>query len=370
MLLSAIGIIMVVDSHTWGTFNLFANFFPFNSFFMPMFVLISGYFNRVDKNTNMLKYIKRKFMTLLLPYLVVSVLALIIEWLILCLKTEAMQPFLLDYKAKALLNTFTSGEITTIALPMWFAPMLFAVQVVYGFMKKLLSDHWNSKIALVPFVALNILVVWYAKDHEVPDYLLLPLKVLFFMPFMEMGIIYRDGFEEKLKKANPLLLLFSLLAINMVRCMIMPNEYDLAFDSMATLTGFTSPYAVTPMISAVVGMLFWLEVVDLIGKPFYNSKIVNSISENTFYIMSFHVIFYNLFNCILFLINKAFGLKYFDVAAFQESNWYRWEYVSQFKLVYFLVGLLGPVGLMYLYNRFIKAPIANRIKKPAAAKKA
>ena len=368
MILSAIGIIMVVDSHTWGTFNIFANFFPFNSFFMPMFVFISGYFNRVDKNTNMLKYTKRKFMTLLLPYIVVSALALIIEWLILCLKTEAMQPFLLEYKAKAMLNTFTSGEISTIALPMWFAPMLFAVQIVYGLMKKLLSDHWNSKIALVPFIALHIFVVWYAKDHEVADYLLLPLKVLFFMPFMEMGIIYREGLEEKIKKANPLLLLFILLTINMIRCMIMPNEYDLAFDSMATLTGFTSPYAVTPLISAVVGMLFWLEVVDLIGKPFYNSRIVNSISENTFYIMSFHVIFFNILNCILFLIDKAFGLPYFDVATFQDSNWYRWEYVSQFRLVYFLFGLLGPVGLMYLYNRFIKSPIAKRIKNSSPAK--
>ena len=133
MILSAIGIIMVVESHTWGTFNIFANFFPFNSFFMPMFVLISGYFNKVDTKTNMWKYTVRKFQTLLLPYIVVSILALIAEWLMLCIKTEAMQPFMLEYKAKAMLNIFTSGEITTIALPMWFAPMLFAVQIVYGF---------------------------------------------------------------------------------------------------------------------------------------------------------------------------------------------------------------------------------------------
>ena len=138
MILSAIGIIMVVDSHTWGTFNLFANFFPFNSFFMPMFVLISGYFNRVDNKTNLWKYTLKKVKTLLIPYWVVSALAILLEWLMLCYKTEAIQPFLFDYRAKAFLNTFTSGEITTIALPMWFAPMLFAVQVVYAIMKKFL----------------------------------------------------------------------------------------------------------------------------------------------------------------------------------------------------------------------------------------
>ena len=366
MLLSAVGIIMVVDSHTWGTFNIFANFFPFNSFFMPMFVFISGYFNKVDKKTNMWQYTKRKFMTLLVPYLVISVLALIIEWLILCFKTEALQPFLMEYKLRALLNTFTSGEISTIALPMWFAPMLFAVQLVYGLLKKLLSGHWNSLIALVAFSALNIFTVWYAKSHEVAEPLLLPLKVLFFLPFMEMGVIYREGLEEKLKKANHLLLLTILLVINMIRIMIMPNEYDIAFDSMATLTGFTSPYAVTPLISAVVGMLFWLEIVDLVGKPLYESRIVNAVSENTFYIMSFHVIFFNLLYCVLFAINKLIALPGFDTETFQDSNWYRWEYVSQFRLVYFLAGLLGPVGLMKLYERFIKKPVSERLK-PAAA---
>lgn len=367
MILSAIGIIMVVDSHTWGTFDIFGTFFPFNSFFMPMFVFTSGYFNRVDRKTDLWKYTKRKFLTLLLPFIVVSILALIIEWLIMCFKLEAIQPFMLDYKLHAMLNTFTSGEITTIALPMWFAPMLFSVQLVYAIMKKFLSRIWNSKIMLVLFIAAHIWVVWYAKGHEVTEQLLLPLKVLFFLPFMEMGILYRDILEEKIKKANHLLLLTILLLINMVRIMIMPNEYDIAFDSIATLTGFTSPYAVTPLISAVVGILFWTEIVDLIGKPFYNSKIVNAISENTFYIMSFHVIFFNLLNCVLFSINKFKALPYFDIETFQDSNWYRWEYVSQFRLVYFLVGLLGPVALMKLYERFIKKPVIKLIKKEKQA---
>jgi fucose 4-O-acetylase-like acetyltransferase len=152
----------------------------------------------------------------------------------------------------------------------------------------------------------------------------------------------------------------------MIRIMLMPNEYDIAFDSMATLTGFTSPYAATPLISAVVGMLFWLEIVDLIGKPLYESRIVNAVSENTFYIMSFHVIFFNLLNCVLLAINKLISLPGFDTEIFQDSNWYRWEYVSQFRLVYFLAGLLGPVGLMKLYERFIKKPVSERIKSAAA----
>ena len=45
MVLSAIGIFMVVDHHTFTAVNLLGDFIPYNSFFMPMFVFISGYFN-------------------------------------------------------------------------------------------------------------------------------------------------------------------------------------------------------------------------------------------------------------------------------------------------------------------------------------
>ena len=40
MVLSALCIFMVVDHHTFTAFNLFGDFIPYNSFFMPLFVFI------------------------------------------------------------------------------------------------------------------------------------------------------------------------------------------------------------------------------------------------------------------------------------------------------------------------------------------
>lgn len=68
MVLSAIGILMVVDHHTFTALNLFGDYIPYNSFFMPMFVFISGYFNKVDTSTRLLPYIGKKIRTLLLPF--------------------------------------------------------------------------------------------------------------------------------------------------------------------------------------------------------------------------------------------------------------------------------------------------------------
>ena len=82
MLLSTIGIFMVVDSHTFTAFNLFGDYIPYNSFFMPMFVFISGYFNKVDSSTKLSTYLWKKIKTLLLPYLGISVAVFGMQWLI------------------------------------------------------------------------------------------------------------------------------------------------------------------------------------------------------------------------------------------------------------------------------------------------
>ena len=49
MLLSALGIFFVVDMHAGSPFGIFNSIFDYESFFMQMFVFISGYFFK-EKN--------------------------------------------------------------------------------------------------------------------------------------------------------------------------------------------------------------------------------------------------------------------------------------------------------------------------------
>ncbi|NBH24597.1 hypothetical protein D3Z60_02030 [Lachnospiraceae bacterium] len=46
------------------------NIFPYNSFFIPMFCFISGYFFNPEKANNLVRYLLHKVHTLLMPFFV------------------------------------------------------------------------------------------------------------------------------------------------------------------------------------------------------------------------------------------------------------------------------------------------------------
>lgn len=375
MLLSALGILMVVDHHTWITFNLFGNFIPYNSFFMPMFVFISGYFNKVDSSTNLGTYIWKKIKNLLFPYIGVSLLAFILQYLINWFKTGEKPVIPSGYLTYILDRVVTVGSSISIAEPMWFVISLFTVLLVYAILKKFLYKIWNSYVALGVFICLHVLSVYVAKNmlEDMSPYFLIPLKCMFFLPFLEMGILYREKLEEKhtgLSCGAKIAILFGLLFTNMIRTMYLPMAYDVAFDSIGEMSGFTSPYIVTPLISSLVGILFWVTLVDLIGKPLYESKFVNYMSCNTFWIMGLHIAFFNVLNCILMVITEhVTELPYFNVEYFQETEWYYWELSANFKLAYLIIGILGPLGLKWIYDLIcaqIRKALPSR-KTPQAA---
>ena len=368
MLLSAIGIFMVVDSHTFTAFNLFGNYIPYNSFFMPMFVFISGYFNKVDSSTKLSAFLRRKIRTLILPYLGISVAVFGLQWLIDLYKLGEVPSYPPGYLVYMLQRVVTIGAPYALVTPMWFVISLFSVLMVYAVMKKLLFRIWRSYIMFPIFACLNLLVVYLAKnmDPVTLENILLPLKVLFLLPFIELGILYREyleGKHEKLSGGWKVGLLFALLIVNVVRSNYMPLAYDIAFDRIDDLSGFTSHYIITPLISSIIGIAFWLTIVDLLGKPLQESRLVNYISCNTFWIMGFQIAFFNVLNCILMVINEnLITLPYYNSECFMESEWYYWEINSNVKSIYVVFGLFGPLVLKLLYDKIVSSVVRIKVR--------
>lgn len=352
MVLSALGIIMVVDLHCDIALNLLDTFIPYESFFMPLFVFISGYFNKVDGKTDLTAYVKKKGRTLLLPFVVIGFIMFWLEWIINSYKFGAVQPITQETLIIPAVNVFTVGYPVLLTSPMWFVPSLLLVTLVYAVLRKAFGKKWNSIAAVIVFCLLNIASVWSAKafgDTQVFFLLLLPMKCIFFLPFMEFGVLYRDKIEPGmagLSRGGNIILLLALMLLNVIRMMCLPDPQDIVLNSLYNFGGFTSPFVITPLISSVIGILFWVTVADIIGNAFKDNRVVNYISENTFFIMGFHVFFFNLINCILFFINGSItAVPGFDINSFRAFPFYIWEQYLPFKLVYFAVGLTGPLLL-------------------------
>lgn len=71
--LYVLAIIMVIDDHTGGRIGILSNIFPYNSFYMPLFVFCSGYFYKKDKP---FKNVLHKVRKILIPYIIWNIIAL------------------------------------------------------------------------------------------------------------------------------------------------------------------------------------------------------------------------------------------------------------------------------------------------------
>lgn len=81
-----------------------------------------------------------------------------------------------------------------------------------------------------------------------------------------------------------------------------------------------------------------------------NNKLVNYISNNTFSIMSHHLFYIFILNFVLYLIN----VPYFDLSNFQNGWIYRYQipgWEIPLQIGYLLLGVLGPIGMKYLYDK-------------------
>ena len=72
-LLYALAIIMVVDDHTYSQLGILKGIFPYDSFFMPLFVFAYGYFY---KKQEVAKNIKHKTKKILMPYMIWNIVML------------------------------------------------------------------------------------------------------------------------------------------------------------------------------------------------------------------------------------------------------------------------------------------------------
>lgn len=277
----------MVDAHAGSPLAILANIFPYDSFFMPLFIFISGYFfNQEQAFSNTDDYIYRKFKNLIVPYYKYNII-ISLAWLILCLPF----PLLRETNSKYLITNLdwhlifqkiiyiplTYGTPFDLISPSWFLISLFFAILTYLILKKFTYKTLNEYQFLILLIFLGIISIYLArKGFSVEPHLLLLLKIFFFIPIFHIGFLIKNNKFDP----HPIKSIGFGFIINFLILLFYSNK-DISFESLAFMLNFKTDNLLLPYITSLSGIAFYYGICKLIAPLFGNSKVLNFISENT-----------------------------------------------------------------------------------------
>lgn len=342
--LKCLAIIMVIDDHCSTRIGILSSLFPYNSFYMPLFVFISGYFYRKE---NILEFVQHKWKKLMCPYIIWSLIGLFLAFVL--SKCTIVEWWKTPFNIKTLIQLLFSHPLSSITEPTWFAVMLFWVSVFYNCIKQV--SFFNSKKGTVflsfallfyGFICLYSCMNWYPHGFR-----LFIIRTFWYMQFYHYGHLFKK-IEEYFKKINSFFVCFICIIINVI--LICTNN-DINFISTLHMGNFHSWYI--PVVTSFTGILFWYEITSVLAEKIGKVHFIDFIANNTFSIMASHLFFVNIPN--FYACNQKIkgNLEYadFPINNFISNAWVR--YSSSSRLIGFFCGLIGSLLISYV-TTFVK----------------
>lgn len=361
-ILSSIGIIMVVIAHCDGVINILSNFFPYNSFFMPMFMFISGYFFK-DKNVENFKnfkiYLRKKSINLLLYYFIWNIIYGIIRIILYKLNLDNT---LVKINIRSLIiSPFIDGQQYSINSPAWFVPTLFTIEIGFCVIRKIqiLCKEKLTWLSLVLFLIANCMSVVISMKFQYSNIVIPILKFFFFLFFFQLGKLYKDKIEVFDNKISSVIVIIITVLINLI-CLKLYR--DLSFSSLYNMRRFKDicvPCYI-PIITGITGIWFWLRISKNIASVIKENSFLIKISNNTKPIMTHHIFCMLCINIVLYYTRNIIGLSDFNVENFiKNGGWYRYYAdLKQLEVIYIVFGIYGSIKINE-FEKFIVKKLKN-----------
>ena len=351
--LKALAILMVIDDHTGQHFGCLTGIFPYDSFFMPLFVLISGYF---FKDRGILPNIRQKIRHLLVPFIAWSVAGDLIAFIL--NRAGIVNWYRSPLRIRNIVRLLTDGPLSSINGPAWFALMLFWISVVYCIAYRLL--RLDKKIPGYAFLTVSVAFGFISlklcmSGYNRNTYLLPVLRIVWYLQFYHIGVMFRKYWERGVRQAR-LLLICSLCVI--VNAVLIRAAGDIRFISTSGMDRFHSWWI--PLITSITGGLFWYKIMRFLAPRTGRIRIVDFIADNTFTIMCAHLMFAKIPEFFAYFQCLAGDPNYadFPVSDFQKSAWV--SYNANTDLAGFFCALLGSL---------LAACVIQKARRSIAARK-
>lgn len=334
--LYVIAILMVIDDHTSSRIGFFTSIFPYNSFYMPMFVFASGYFY---KKCSLLQNVKHKVKKLLIPYIICNIIAMGLAFII-------DRIFNVNWVTIPTLKTikemFFSTSPTTLNGASWFVIMLFWVSISYNVIRQIFKENKPMDIILsiilisAAFVSIYLCTKGYANRGLKWIFI---LKIIFYVQFYHMGYMFKKYLEQWILKYSKLLVCSICILINVL--LVLKYDYQINFYSTNSMGHFSIWFL--PLITSITGILFYYEISNFLANKVGYVPLFDIIGRNTFAIMQVHLLFVNIPNFYIYHKISHGSVNYpdFDVTGFINGAWVR--YNADARLMGFICGVIGSI---------------------------
>lgn len=341
--LYVIAILMVIDDHTGHGINFLYNIFPYDSFFMPLFVFCSGYFY---KKTKIIDNFKHKIKKLLIPYVIWNIVSLLIAYVL-------DRIFNINWAhipdIKSIINSFISGPLTSLNGASWFLIMLFWISILYNIFQNIVkSNKFTDVFFTILFLILGLISTYLCTKqyYEKGTLWVFALKIVFYIQFYHYGYIFKKYIENKLlelKNTKTIIICCICILINVILATIYGDK--IIFASTSEMGQFKTWYL--PLITSITGILFYYELMKFLSIKIGQNSITDFISRNTFVIMQTHLLFANIPNFIIYtkiLLGRE-NYANFNVESFRNMAWL--TIYKNYSLLYFFCGLIGSLIVAY-----------------------
>ena len=356
LLLSALGMIFVVDGHINSNYLDLGGFFPYYSFHIPLFFFISGNFYKDQHLGDIPAYIKKKAVRLMLPYFIFNLLYGCIASLL------QMAGFTMGGRLSLhnlFVEPFITGHQFIYNLAAWFVPALFLVEIVNLLIHRIFDKFLRNETGYL-FIELlagmgGVLLAMTGKNTGI----YLPfVRTLFFLPFYQAGIWYRK--TAAASKCTNNFLYFGVVFL--IQFGLHLSGYRLVNETVFC-RDFTNP--VVPYLAAAAGIAFWLRVTKILVPAFERSRFVSYFGSHTYAVMTHHLMALMIVKSVLALIARFTPL--FDDFQFHLYKTDIWYYYlpcrsAHFRLIYLFFAIALPLLFQYILEKLIRAVNNIRIR--------
>jgi len=343
-----IGIILIVANHIGGGggLSLFYEWFPAYSFHLGLFVFCSGYFFVNNKDKKVFQFIKKISKKFIIPLYVWN----FIYGIILAILRNFGIKFGMEISLKTLfVLPIYHGHQFVFNLASWFIWPLFILEIINIFILKILKKNDNYYyIYFIISLIFGFIGVQLAIEGYNYDFYLLLVKVLYFLPFFSLGMLYRV-ILEKVDRINNTLYFTILFTITLIIMYVFGNRISYTPSWCNDFDNFYRPFIV-----GFLGIAFWLRISRILIPVLKNNKIVSKISKNTFAIMMHHLMGFFLLNTLYYALSIIFkAIKGFDYIKYTTNIFYAYlpNNLTNFRLLYVVVGIAFSLVVVWLVEK-------------------